>query len=142
MKLETIIEVKSEEDIIEARQSGRFLAEKIGFNDVDQAQVVTAISELARNIFLYAGSGSIHISFVKKTGCKGLMIKALDDGPGINDLHEIMEERYHTHSNTGGGILAVKRIMDDFSIQSKQGDGTEIEVTKWMQQMEVKVDAR
>jgi serine/threonine-protein kinase RsbT len=124
--------VNTEWDIVAARQSGRLLAKEMGFGDVDQARIATAISELARNIYLYAKKGKISISYVEKEGRRGLCIEAKDQGPGIANIHQVMQDGFTTSGGLGAGLPGVKRLMDTFSIQTKVGEGTEISVIKFL----------
>lgn len=128
----TCIQVESEWDIVEARQSGRTLAKEIGFGDVDQARITTAISELARNIYLYACPGEIFISLIEEDSKRGLKIMAQDEGPGIEDLKKVMEDGYTTSGGLGAGLPGVKRLMDYFSLESSPGKGTKVIAIKWL----------
>ncbi len=129
------VEVSSEWDIVAARQAGRDLSKELGFGTVDQARVTTAISEIARNIYLYAGKGKICVESVEKTGLykvqKGIKITATDEGPGIEDIRQAMEDGFTTSGGLGAGLPGVKRLMDEFSIDSNPEQGTTIITTKW-----------
>ncbi|WP_139491920.1 anti-sigma regulatory factor [Brevibacillus dissolubilis] len=125
------IPIKNEQDIVLARQVGRNLAKELGYGNIEQSRVATAISELARNIFLYAGEGSIVLEHIQKEGRVGLRITANDQGPGITDLRKAMEHGYSTSGGLGAGLPGVKRMMDEFAIDSMPGKGTEVVVTKW-----------
>lgn len=125
------INIKTEYDIVNARQRGRELAKQLGFGHVDQARITTAVSELARNIYLYANHGNIVIESCQKEGETGLKIAAKDDGPGINDVRKVMEDGYTTSGGLGAGLPGVKRLMDEFEINTRQGEGTEITAVKW-----------
>lgn len=130
------IEVRNEWEIVAARQAGRSLAKKVGFGNVDQARITTAISELARNIYLYAKTGTISIEIVEeqhtKLKKKGLKITALDKGPGIDDIRQVMEDGFTTSGGLGAGLPGVQRLMDHFTIQSEAGKGTRITAIKWL----------
>ncbi|ARD48010.1 ATP-binding protein [Sporosarcina sp. P37] len=132
MEHRSSIEIKTEWDIVAARQLGRNEAKSTGFGTVDQARITTAISELARNIYLYAGKGRIEIESVKVGQRAGLIIKASDEGPGISDLQKVMEDGYTTSGGLGAGMPGVKRLMDDFTIETEVGVGTTITATKWL----------
>ncbi|WP_025026354.1 anti-sigma regulatory factor [Caldalkalibacillus mannanilyticus] len=132
MEIQSCIEVKSEWDIVSARQSGRLMAKEMGYGDVDQARIATAISELARNIYLYAKTGEIHISLVEEGGKRGLQVIARDHGPGISNIRQVMQDGYTTSGGLGAGLPGVKRLMDCFTIESKVGAGTEIIAIKWL----------
>ncbi|MCP3029734.1 anti-sigma regulatory factor [Halobacillus sp. A1] len=132
MDFQSCVNIKKEWDIVGARQLGRDIARKIGFGTVDQARIATAISELARNIYLYAGTGKICFEAIEDMNHKGLRIVAMDDGPGIKELSQVMEDGFSTSGGLGAGLPGVKRLMDDFDIQSEDGKGTEIKAVKWL----------
>jgi serine/threonine-protein kinase RsbT len=132
MDIQSCVEVRNEWDIVSARQLGRNMAKELGFGNVDQARITTAISELARNIYLYAGKGKICIEPIEQLGRKGLRIVALDNGPGIREIRKVMEDGYTTSGGLGAGLPGVKRLMDEFSIESTVDVGTEISATKWL----------
>ncbi|WP_432353173.1 anti-sigma regulatory factor [Sporosarcina sp. A2] len=126
------VEIFTEWDIVAARQLGRNEAKNSGFGTVDQARITTAISELARNIYLYAGKGKIEIERLSIDGMKGMTIIASDEGPGIPDLRRVMEDGFTTSGGLGAGMPGVKRLMDDFKVESEVGKGTTITATKWL----------
>ncbi|WP_301108490.1 anti-sigma regulatory factor [Sporosarcina sp.] len=126
------IEINTEWDIVAARQLGRNEAKSTGFGTVDQARITTAISELARNIYLYAGKGKIEIEPVRVGTRAGLIITASDEGPGIADLQKVMEDGFTTSGGLGAGMPGVKRLMDDFRVETEVGVGTTITATKWL----------
>ncbi|MCA1032968.1 anti-sigma regulatory factor [Bacillus timonensis] len=132
MEGQSCVKIITEWDIVAARQLGRTAAKELGFNNVDQARVTTAISELARNIYLYAGSGEICIQNVMELGKQGLRVDALDEGPGISDIRQVMEDGFSTSGGLGAGLPGVKRLMDDFQIDSTEGKGTRIRTIKWL----------
>ncbi|WP_226676622.1 anti-sigma regulatory factor [Mesobacillus jeotgali] len=126
-----IININNEFDIVLARQKGREVSKDLQFGGVDQARITTAISELARNIYLYAGSGQITIAVLEENGRKGIQIVAADNGPGINDIRMVLQDGYSTSGGLGAGLPGVKRLMDSFDIDSMPGTGTKITITKW-----------
>ncbi|QDP42065.1 anti-sigma regulatory factor [Radiobacillus deserti] len=132
MQPQTCVTIQKEWDIVGARQVGRDFAKKLGFGTVDQARIATAISELARNIYLYAGKGQICFEVIEDMEHKGLAILATDNGPGIRDISAVMEDGYSTSGGLGAGLPGVKRLMDDFNIISEHGKGTEIRTVKWI----------
>ncbi|SDH81014.1 serine/threonine-protein kinase RsbT [Alteribacillus persepolensis] len=135
MSVQSNVEVHTEWGIVSARQAGRNLAKELGFSSVDQARITTAISELARNIYLYAEKGEIIIESVERmqsTGRKkGIKITAKDEGPGIKNIRQVMEDGFTTSGGLGAGLPGVKRLMDEFDIDSIAGEGTEITTIKW-----------
>lgn len=132
MNFRSSVEIITEWDIVAARQLGRNEAKKAGFGTVDQARITTAISELARNIYLYAGRGKIEIERVSEGGLFGIKIIASDEGPGIPDLRKVMEDGFSTSGGLGAGMPGVKRLMDEFKVVSEPGAGTVITTTKWL----------
>lgn len=132
MEFQSCVKIINEWDIVAARQLGRNVAKELGFGTVDQARITTAISELARNIYLYAGTGSVSIEKLNINGKSGLKIIAEDQGPGIEDIRRVMEDGYTTSGGLGAGLPGAKRLMDDFDIESIPGEGTKIIATKWL----------
>ncbi|WP_164671076.1 anti-sigma regulatory factor [Virgibacillus doumboii] len=132
MDLQSCVTIKEEWDIVAARQLGRDIARKTGFGSVDQARIATAISELARNIYLYAGDGQICFEVIDTLEQKGMCILSMDKGPGIQDISQVMEDGYSTSGGLGAGLPGVKRLMDEFDVRSDSGNGTEIKAVKWV----------
>jgi len=127
------VAIDSEQDIVSARQQGRALALELGFSAVDSTLIATAISELARNIVSYAGTGEITLKTIQNSTRKGILIVAADDGPGIYDLRQALRDGFSTSGSLGLGLPGVKRLMDEFQIASQPGKGTRVEVKKWRQ---------
>ena len=125
------VPVNADIDIVTARQKGRELARDLGFTSTDLALIATAISELARNIILYANSGEILLSVVENGTRRGLKVVARDDGPGIPDIERALEEGFSTSRSLGLGLSGVRRLMDEFDIVSEIGNGTTVTVKKW-----------
>ena len=132
MDNQSCVTIINEWDIVAARQLGRNVAKELGFGTVDQARITTAISELARNIYLYAGKGQICIDKLTDFGKVGLRITAVDSGPGIREIRHVMEDGFSTSGGLGAGLPGVKRLMDDFEIESDPGQGTKIRASKWL----------
>jgi serine/threonine-protein kinase RsbT len=132
MDVQSCVKILNEWDIVAVRQLGRNVAKELNFGTVDQARITTAISELARNIFLYAGQGQVHIEKVYEYGKWGLRIIAEDNGPGIQDIRKVMEDGFSTSGGLGAGLPGVKRLMDDFDIESTPNKGTVVTATKWL----------
>lgn len=125
------IPIKSDRDIIMARQRGREMATEIGFVGTDLTLIATAISELARNIVLYATDGRIALRPIQQGGKKGIVVVAEDGGPGIPDVQRVLEEGYSTSHGLGLGLPGVRRLMDEFEITSEVSRGTKVIVKKW-----------
>lgn len=132
MPLKSCININHEWDIVEARQLGRDIAKNLGFGTVDQARITTAISELARNIYLYAGHGMMCFEIIEMGNRKGICLIASDQGPGIEDISLVMQDGYTTSGGLGTGLPGVKRLMDDFDLKSEIDKGTEIKTIKWV----------
>lgn len=132
MNEKSTIDIITEWDIVAARQIGRNIAKEIGFGTVDQARITTAISELARNIYLYARAGEIVIAQIEEEGKKGISITATDKGPGIDDVRKVIEDGYSTSGSLGAGLPGVRRLMDHIEIQSLMGKGTIVKIEKWL----------
>ncbi len=126
------IPIDSDLDIVAARVEGRNLAKEIGFGIIDQARIATAISELARNVVLYAHSGQIILQRLDSGGQIGLQIVCQDRGPGIKDLDLVMREGYSTTQGLGMGLPGTRRLMDEFQIESEVGVGTTVTACKWL----------
>jgi serine/threonine-protein kinase RsbT len=125
------IPISSDVDIVKARQAGRKVAEDVGFVFTELALIATAISELARNIVRYARSGEIAIQPITNSARRGIQIVAQDHGPGIRDVEQALQIGFSTAGGLGLGLPGVRRLMDDFDIQSKLGQGTTVRITKW-----------
>lgn len=130
--MKSTIEIVTEWDIVNARHIGRNIAKSIGFGAVDQARITTVISELARNIYLYAQSGEIIIDELNKEATKGISITAVDQGPGIDDIRRVMEDGFSTSGGLGAGLPGVRRLVDEMEIHSQVGKGTVIRTEKWL----------
>jgi serine/threonine-protein kinase RsbT len=127
-----MVVVNSVGDIVTARQKGRELAQELGFSATDATLIATAISELARNIVLYAREGTIAIETRRDAGRPGLMVTAQDEGPGIRDVQRALMGGYTTSGGMGLGLAGVRRIMDGMDVESKLGKGTTVTITKWL----------
>jgi len=124
--------INNSEDVVRARQAAREMAREIGFGLADQTRITTAVSELSRNIFLYAGTGSVIIRAVSGGSRKGMEIVAEDRGPGIPDLEMAMQDGYSTSRGLGQGLPGTRRLMDEFEIKSEVGVGTTVTIKKWL----------
>jgi serine/threonine-protein kinase RsbT len=125
------VPINSERDIVLARQKGRSMATELRFSVGNATLIATAISELARNIVSYAGRGEIVMSVVRNSDRTGIMIVASDSGPGISDLTLALRDGFSTSGSLGIGLPGVRRLMDEFDIESQPGRGTIVTVTKW-----------
>jgi serine/threonine-protein kinase RsbT len=103
-----------------------------GFEEAPSRMVATAVSELVRNILKYAGTGDVWVRHAKNMGKRGIEIEALDRGPGIANCEEAMQDHFSSGGTLGLGLPAVKRMMDEFSLESSLGKGTRVTARKWM----------
>ena len=124
--------INSDLDIVAARVEGRNLAKELGFGIIDQARIATAISELARNVVLYAHSGQVILKTINASDRIGIEIICEDQGPGIENLDLVMRDGYSTTRGLGMGLPGTKRLMDEFEIESQMGIGTTVTVRKWL----------
>ncbi len=131
MPAETRVAIEHEGDIVTARQKGRELAAARGLSRTDQTLIATAISEVARNIVVYASRGEVVLAPVEERGRRGLMVIARDDGPGIPDPDLAMRDGYSTGNSLGMGLPGARRLMDEFELASTVGRGTTVTMTKW-----------
>jgi serine/threonine-protein kinase RsbT len=125
------VPIRSDIDIVVARQKGRALAAELDFSPTDVVRIATAISELARNVLSYATSGEIRLQAVENRTARGITIVAQDNGPGIANVEQALQDGYSTSGGLGLGLPGVRRLMDDFRIESTVGTGTTVTVTKW-----------
>ena len=123
--------LRTSSDIVVARQNVRTLAIETGLGLVDQTKIVTAVSELARNCIDYGGGGSITMEIIQNGSRKGLRLSIEDQGPGIADINLALTDGYTTGSGMGLGLSGARRLVNDFDIWSKPGEGTRVTVTRW-----------
>jgi serine/threonine-protein kinase RsbT len=128
---EVFVPIKSDRDIIIARQRGKELAASIGFSSTDLTLIATAISELSRNIVIYAKSGGITMKPLRQGGRKGIRVVAQDEGPGIPDVSRALQDGFSTSRSLGLGLPGVRRLMDAFELVSEVNRGTTVTVRKW-----------
>ncbi|MEV5832958.1 ATP-binding protein [Nocardia sp. NPDC052112] len=127
-----VIAVRVSGDIVTARQAGRELAAKLGFSLTDMTMISTAISEIARNITSYAGSGEIRLLVDDREGRQALVVQAEDQGPGIRDIARALDDGYSTGRGLGLGLPGARRLMDRLTVESAPGRGTLVEMWKWV----------
>jgi len=126
-------EISSYEDIILARQKVKLLMEEMGFSILAQTRIVTAVSELARNIVIHAGSGKMSVCEVSKTNkTGGLRCVFEDEGPGIKDIEKAMQAGFSTSNSLGLGLSGAKKLSNEFHIESVLGKGTTIAIIEWL----------
>jgi serine/threonine-protein kinase RsbT len=124
--------ISSESDIIVTRRKARELAKEVGFGLVDVTRIVTAASELARNIHSFAGEGIVQWKILNSTVKACLELVFEDNGPGIPNINQAMEVGYTTKGGLGMGLPGTKRLMDEMEIQSEVNKGTKVIIRKWL----------
>ncbi|MGD8292652.1 MAG: anti-sigma regulatory factor [Desulfobacterales bacterium] len=113
---------------MEARKT----AMAIGFDEVVSQMIATAVSELANNIVKYGGSGEIRMDRIDSGSQAGIEVVARDRGPGIEDIEKAMEDHYSSGNTLGLGLPGVKRMMDEFELDTEAGKGTTVTIRKWL----------
>lgn len=126
------IAVSEEIDSIKAAMEARALAETAGFGETEQYMIATAVSELAANIFRHAMKGEVTIKILDRKTQKGIEVVVEDQGPGIEDIGKAVEDHFSTSGGLGLGLPGVKRLMNEFTIDTERGRGTKIMVRKWV----------
>jgi serine/threonine-protein kinase RsbT len=128
---EVRVRITTDDDIVTARQEGRRLSSVLGFSSTDLTLIATAISEVARNIRLYAERGDVQLKLVREPGRDGIVVVARDKGPGIQDVDLAMQDGYSSGGSSGLGLPGARRMMDDFDIRSRPGRGVTVTMKKW-----------
>jgi serine/threonine-protein kinase RsbT len=128
---EIAVHINGDTDIVAARQKGRLLAQTLGFSSSELTLIATAISELARNIVIYAKQGEIVLRVLERGEQRGVMVRACDQGPGIPDIRRALQGGFSTSRSLGLGLPGVRRLMDEFEIESRIGHGTTVTARKW-----------
>ena len=123
--------VRTEHDIVLARQGVRKITQELGFGIVDQTKLVTAASELARNVVVYGQGGVMRWEVVVDGSRHGLRLHFIDQGPGIPDLKLAMTDGWTSGSGLGLGLSGAKRLVNEFDITTSAGGGTHVTVTRW-----------
>jgi len=117
-------------DVVGARQRARQLAELLGFDGREQTRIATSVSEIARNAFRYAGGGRVEFEIEGETAPQLLVIRVLDEGPGIARLDEVLDGTYRSDTGMGIGLIGSRRLMDRWEIDSAPGEGTRVTLGK------------
>jgi serine/threonine-protein kinase RsbT len=124
-------EVRSDADVVQVRHAVRALATELGFSLVDQTKLVTAASEIARNTLQYGGGGTAAIEVVSANGRRGLRLHFEDEGPGIADIALALRDGYTSGSGLGLGLGGARRLVNEFEIDSRLGEGTRVTLVRW-----------
>jgi len=128
---ELSLAIAADVDVVQARLHGRDLAAGAGFSTGDQTVIAAAISEIARNILMYAKRGEITLRVVPNGERHGVEVIARDQGPGIRDIARAMQDGYSTSGGLGLGLPGARRLMDEFEVTSVVGQGTTVTMKKW-----------
>ena len=123
--------VRSAEDVVGVRQVVREWALAVGFSLVDQTKIVTAASELARNVLVHGGGGSLRLEALNDDARRGLRLVFEDQGPGIADVERALKDGFSTGGGRGLGLGGAKRLSNEFDIRSAPGEGTRVTITRW-----------
>ena len=126
------VPIRSSEDVVRMRQWVRTRAVEIGFNLVEQTKIVTAASELARNILEHGGGeGHVQLDLLSNHARNGLRLTFEDKGTGIADIDQALKDGFTSGSGLGLGLGGAKRLVNDFAIESRPGEGTRVTITRW-----------
>jgi serine/threonine-protein kinase RsbT len=123
--------LRSDHDIVMARQLVRRLTQQLQFSLVDQTKMVTAASELARNALIYGRGGTMHWEILQGETRRGLKLLFADEGPGIPNLDLAMTDGWTSGTGLGMGLTGAKRLVNEFDIDSKVGGGTRVSIVRW-----------
>jgi RNA polymerase sigma factor (sigma-70 family) len=128
---EVRVPIQGDADVVAARKQGRELAAQVGFSATELTIIATAISEIARNIVMFANRGEVVVSLVGEDRGQGVTVVARDVGPGIADLERALQDGYSGYGGMGLGLPGSRRLMDEFEITSEVDKGTTVTMTKW-----------
>ena len=123
--------IRTEGDVVAARQAVRGWAVEAGFSLIDQTKLVTAASELARNTLVHGGGGAMRMELLSQGGRRGIRLVFEDQGPGIPDVEQALRDGYTTASGMGLGLGGSRRLVNEFDIATEAGQGTRVTVIKW-----------
>jgi serine/threonine-protein kinase RsbT len=125
------MKIEKEQDVVPFRNRVKEYAVKTGMSIVNQTKLITAASELVRNMLKYAGGGTTYIEVISEGRNNGIRLIFQDKGPGIEDIKLAMKDGYSTAKSLGLGLPGAKRLVNEFDIQSKIGEGTTVSIIKW-----------
>jgi serine/threonine-protein kinase RsbT len=125
------VAIRTDADVVTARQEARTMGAGLGFSSTDLTLLATAISEIARNITTYAGEGEVALRVLNDGGREGIEVVATDNGPGIADVEQAMQDGFTTGNGLGLGLPGTRRLVDEFDIDTQPGAGTRVRLVKW-----------
>ena len=123
--------IRTESDVVAARQAVRGWAVEAGFSLIDQTKLVTAASELARNTLVHGGGGAMRMELLTQGGRRGIRLVFEDQGAGIADVEQALRDGYTTGAGLGLGLGGSRRLVNEFDIVTEAGQGTRVTVVKW-----------
>ena len=125
------LDIQKEQDVIFFRNKAKEYAIKIGMSLVSQTKLLTAASELVRNMLRYANGGQATLEILMQNNTKGVRLTFADKGPGIKDIKQAMQDGYSTGKSLGLGLPGAKRLSNEFDIKSEAGKGTTVTIIRW-----------
>ena len=125
------VPVRAEQDIVVVRQKVRLMAVALKLSLVDQTKIITAASELARNLWVYGGGGEVILGEIQANARRGLRVDFIDQGPGIADIPQALRDGYTSGGGMGLGLGGAKRLVNEFEIESAPGQGTRVSIIRW-----------
>jgi len=131
MTIKESMAIQQERDLVYCRNRVKEIAAKIGMGIVNQTKLITATSEIARNMLRYAGGGNVKVEVVTRGKQEGVQLVFEDSGPGIPDINKAMQDGFTTGKTLGLGLPGAKRLVNEFAIQSVVGKGTTVKILKW-----------
>jgi len=131
MTIKESMAIQQERDLVYCRNRVKEIAAKIGMGIVNQTKLITATSEIARNMLRYAGGGNVKVEVVTRGKQEGVQLVFEDSGPGIPDISKAMQDGFTTGKTLGLGLPGAKRLVNEFAIQSVVGKGTTVKILKW-----------
>jgi serine/threonine-protein kinase RsbT len=126
-----VIQLRSDSDVVRARQAVRGMCAELGFSLVDQTKMVTAASELARNTLVHGRGGTLTLEAMEDGSRRGVRLVFEDEGPGIPDIGRALQDGYTTGNGMGLGLGGSRRLVNEFDIQSTVGSGTRVVAIRW-----------
>src|SRR6201992_3078425 len=125
------LDIRQSDDVVRVRQLTRTFAVEVGLSLVDQTKIITAASELARNTLDYGGGGNVTVEVIEQAGRRGVRLAFEDKGPGIADIEQALKDGFTSGKGMGLGLGGAKRLCNEFSIDSKPGEGTKVTIACW-----------
>ena len=125
------MQIVREQDVVPFRNRVREMSTKIGMSLVNQTKLITAASELVRNMLKYANGGKVILEIISKSGQSGVRLTFVDEGPGIENIPQAMQDGFSTGKSLGLGLPGAKRLVNEFDVKSVVGQGTTVTITHW-----------